>query len=136
MEYNDFLISTNDEIIKMAKEYHSKLNNSNIVENKTHLESAKRVLEKTLRFTQNSKISKLKQIITNLEHFVENNTSQDTKVNNFCEGIKSAIFHILEYIKQWSNLDFAESENTKTFQELIGIVQELINLLGECRYRK
>ena len=136
MEYNDFLISTNDEIIKMAKEYHSKLNNSNKVENKTHLESAKKVLEKTLRFTQNSKISKLKQIITNLEHFVENNTSQDTKVNNFCEGIKSAIFHILEYIKQWSNLDFIESENTKTFQELISIIQELINLLGECRYRK
>lgn len=136
MEFNDFVFLQNDEIIKMAKEYYQRLNKKQ--KNKDLPILILDTLVKTKKFAHKEKLNRLEFLINKIEKLFEIKPTDNkkNKVVNFCDGIKQTINLIIEYIKEFENIDLIEQENYKQLQELLEIVKGLINLLGECKFRR
>ena len=136
MEYNDFALLQNDEIVKMAKEYYKRLS----IEKQTS-DLAKQILDtldKTKNFALKDKRSRIEKIQKKIEEIlnIKQNSKSTAKVLNFCDGIKQSIVLIVDYIKEYENIDLIEIENYKNLKVLLDIIKDLIDLIGECRYRK
>ena len=136
MEFNDFVFLQNDEIIKMAKEYYQRLNKKQ--KNKDLPILILDTLVKTKKFAHKEKLNRLEFLINKIEKLFEIKPTDNKKIKvvNFCDGIKQTINLIIEYIKEFENIDLIEQENYKQLQELLEIVKGLINLLGECKFRR
>lgn len=136
MEFNDFVFLQNDEIIKMAKEYYQRLNKKQ--KNKDLPILILDTLVKTKKFAHKEKLNRLEFLINKIEKLFEIKPTDNKKIKvvNFCDGIKQTINLIIEYIKEFENIDLIEQENYKQLQELLEVVKGLINLLGECKFRR
>lgn len=137
MKYNDFIELQNDEIIKMAKEYHERLNLS-----KNYEDLKNKILfslVKTKKFATIQKRNRLENLINKLQTILKKekiSENNEIKINNFCDGIKQSVFFIFDYIQEWQNLDLAEIETTQELKELLEIAKGLLLLMGECRFRR